>query len=186
MFSLRQLSDRSWGVFLKPSSSIFPSDQTLTGTGQVTLVAPDIFEYCEFTTHAGTWGENARVDNPKKAYGRSYISFGFLSDTPKLQIFPEEETLLFSFTTDNMFNGLLSLIDNYNDPFASPNSFFSNPGNDISIADFGNGVLKFYTYYGNYYQPTGTKRPVFAQQTQPEDKKQTDGMAIQWIEEEEK
>src|SRR5690606_15680678 len=95
-FSLQQLPDLTWGVFVKPSDEIFPSDRTSAGTGQVTIVAPIGFEYAFLENHGGTWIENARVEAPQEATDKVYISFGFIHDIPKIQLYPNEETLLFT------------------------------------------------------------------------------------------
>ena len=125
LFNLRQLPDQSWGVFIKPDREIIPSSHTIPATGQVTIIAPDFFEYTNFISYSGMWVENARVNSPLEAMGRSYISFGFVTNEPKLQIVDGMETLLFSFTSDEMFEGAFALIDNSLDPFLPPNTFSS-------------------------------------------------------------
>ena len=184
LFSLQQLSDQSWGVFLQPEEGLIPSTNLLTGSGQVTILAPEEFTYSNFRNYSGTWGENARVNSPEEATGRSYISFGFLADMPKLQMQPKSETLLFTFVTDESFSGILSLIDNENDPFNPPNSVSTNPGNAIKVADTGskNGVV-FYQYKGNYYTKETKRKPVFAGQKPSDVKAEEEGIVIQWLEE---
>ena len=153
LFSLQQLPDQSWGVFIKPNDSILPSDKTAAGSGQVTIVAPVDFQYANLEEFGGSWVENARVDAPQEAIDKSYISFGFVNDTPKIQLIPNEETLLFTFTTNTEFNGTFHLFDNQNDPFMVPNSYGNNPGNDIGMLDFGTkDGMQAYTYGGNYDQ----------------------------------
>ena len=150
-FSLQQLPDLSWGVFVKPSDIIFPSERTSAGTGQVTIVAPIGFEYAFLENHGGTWIENARVESPQEANDKVYISFGFINDNPKIQLSPNEETLLFTFMADAAFSNTFSLFENDNDPFSTPNSMGNNPGNEIGMLDFGTGTgMQTYRYAGNY------------------------------------
>lgn len=146
-FKLELMSDNmTWGVFVIPGEGINPSTKTSTGSGQVTLVTPVGFSYANFRNHGGTWIENARVNGPMESPDKSYISFGFVTDEPKIMLYPNEETLLFTFTTFDAKSDIY-LIDNINDPFAAPNSYGSNPGNDLGILDFGiKGGMKSYAY----------------------------------------
>ncbi len=149
-FKIQQVDVNTYGVFVKPEG-ITPSERTITGSGQVTIVAPVDFAYANMENHGGTWIENARVDAPVEATDKAYISFGFVTDFPKINIYPNEETLLFTFTTDEEFNGTFDLIDNNNDPFMTPNSYGTNPGNDLGIIDAGaQGGLQYYAYSNNY------------------------------------
>ena len=151
LFSMKQLSDNTWGVFVKPNQDISPTTNTATGSGQVTLVAPIDFDYESLENYGGNWVENARVDGPEEATDKSYISFGFVADAPKLNIYPNEASLLFTFEVTEGFEGSFSLFENGVDPFAVPNSYHSNPGNDLGIIDYGvPGQLMFYTYEGNH------------------------------------
>ena len=150
LFTIKLMPDQSYGVFVKPDNNILPSNRTATGSGQVTIVAPVDFTYANLENYGGTWVENARVDAPAEASDKSYVSFGFVTDEPKIQLYPNEETLLFTFTTDAI-EGTFELIDNETDPFVTPNSRNTNPGNDLGIIDFGtNGGLKYYAYANNY------------------------------------
>ena len=145
-FELRKLSEsNTWGVFISPGSEITPSDQTRTGSGQVTIVVPIHFTYSNLQNFSGTWIQNARVDGPAEAPGKAYISFGFVMDEPKIRLMPRQETLLFTFLADGDAATEVTLFDNENDPFAAPNSFSSNPGNDFGMIDFGagNGVCAY-------------------------------------------
>ncbi|HHM20413.1 MAG TPA: hypothetical protein ENJ20_00190 [Bacteroidetes bacterium] len=184
LFSLHQLPDQSWGVFLKPREGLVPTLKTMTGTGQITLVVPEGFEYCHFKNYSGSWAENARVECPGEAPGNVYISFGLLSNNPKMYMVPNAETLLFSFETEEKFNGTIRLLNNGTDPFSSPdNSWSSNPGNDILVADYGYGTLRFYSYQGNYSSGTESL-PIIAGQRQPNtESTTTEGMVIEWFDE---
>ncbi len=150
-FKVQQMANGTYGVFVKPDHTIAPSGKTQTGAGQVTLVVPTNFDYSNFKNVAGTWVENARVDAPTEASNKSYVSFGFVIDNPRIQLFSNEETLLFTFTADAAFNGQVTLFDNENDPFMTPNSYGSNPGNDLGVIDLGaTGGMAYYTYARNY------------------------------------
>lgn len=151
-FKIQLMPDNvTYGVFVKPDQTISPSGKTQTGSGQVTLVTPTNFTYSNFKNHAGTWVENARVDAPAEATENSYVSFGFVVDNPRIKLFSNEETLLFTFKCDAAFQGQIALIENENDPFATPNSYGSNPGNDLGVIDTGaEGGMAYYIYARNY------------------------------------
>ena len=162
-FTIKNIGDQTWGVFVKPDQSINPSDRAIAGTGQVTIVAPIDFEYTNLENRGGTWVENARVDGPIEASEMTYVSFGFVQDVPKLQLFTEEETMLFSFSADERFSGTFYLFENNNDPFSAPNSYGNNPGNDIGMVDFlANQGMQYYTYAGNYYSDELTNPSIIA------------------------
>lgn len=150
-FKVQLLSDNTYGVFVKPDHTISPSSKTQTGSGQVTIVVPTDFTFSNFKNVAGTWVENARVNAPIEASTKSYVSFGFVADNPRIELFPSEETLLFTLTTDAASVGQVTLFDNANDPFNAPNSYGSNPGNDLGVVDLGvKGGMAYYTYARNY------------------------------------
>lgn len=143
-------TDQTWGIYVKPDPSMQPSGQTITGTGQVTLVAPRGFILGQITNKGGTWVMNARVNSPSENPSRDYLSFGFLNDLPAIKIVPAEETLLFTIKKVGNCPDSLYLIDNRTDPFNQiPNSFNSNPGNALSIFDLVSRQL--YEYTGNYH-----------------------------------
>ena len=149
-FSFQKISGQTWGVYVLPDQSISPSNRTTTGSGQVTLVAPVDFTYSNLKNWGGTWVENARVDGPIEAYDKAYVSFGFVTDNPKLNLFPNGKSLLFTIDIPVEHEGHISLFENGNDPFSVPNSFESNPGNDIGIIDYGvKGGIQFYSYSNN-------------------------------------
>lgn len=152
---LKKMANHQWGVFVSADNSVTPSPLTRTGTGQVTIVAPAGFTYYSFKNHGGTWVENARVTNPDEAAGKAYISFGFVMDSPKISIQPTEETLLFSFAIDAIYENQIQLFENGIDPFETPNSYGSNPGNDLGMIDkTKNNEIIYYTYEANIFNPT--------------------------------
>ncbi len=146
---LQLLDDSTWGVFVRPDTTINPTTSTITGSGQVTLVAPTGFTYTGFTNVSGTWIENARVNSPPENPGRDYISFGFQTDNPQIIYQAGSETLLFKFKRTGACPDTLYLIENGVDPFdQQPNSANSNPGNDLSVVDY--GANEYYYYSRNY------------------------------------
>jgi hypothetical protein len=150
-FKIQLLDNGTYGVFVKPDHTIAPSSKTQTGSGQVTIVVPSDFVYSNLKNVSGTWIENARVDSPVEAADKSYVSFGFVVDNPRIKLFPTEETLLFTFAADEAFAGQVELFDNENDAFVTPNSYGSNPGNDLGVIDLGaKGGMAYYAYARNY------------------------------------
>ena len=149
-FKLALMPDSSaWGVYLQPQESINPSANTITGSGQITLVVPTGYQFGNFTSIAGTWDMNSRINSPIENPHKDYISFGFFSDNPQIQIQKNYETLLFTLERVSPCPLEFYLIDNQSDPFARlPNSFGVNPGNEMSIFDLSHSSQYFYT--GNF------------------------------------
>ncbi len=141
----------TYGVYVRPNNTINPTSVTSTGTGQITLVVPSGFTFADFTSVSGSWVPNATVVAPIENPGFDYISFGFSLDLPQIIYQSGTETLLFTLRRTSACAGSVKLIDNNTDPFANPlpNSIGSNPGNDLSVFDFGNGFETFF-YSGNY------------------------------------
>ncbi len=150
--SLQQLPDgTSWGVYVNTCNAVSPSSNTITGSGQVTILLPLGNDISDLVNHAGLWDENATVSGPEEAPGLNYISIGFISDSPQIVYMPGEGTLLFSFSVEGNAPGEPQLIDNETDPFADfPNSLNSNPGNEMSVLDIGTVPVGYYYYTGNY------------------------------------
>lgn len=139
----------TWGVYVKPCSNLTPTNNTITGSGQVTIVFPIGQTFTDFLPHAGTWNVNAVVNGPDEAPDRTYVSVGFLIDNPKIFYHPSDETLLFSFKI--LGDEPPYLMENGVDPFDQlPNSENTNPGNELSVIDFGITPTGFYVYSGNY------------------------------------
>ncbi|MCC6727490.1 MAG: hypothetical protein IT258_23500, partial [Saprospiraceae bacterium] len=149
-FKLQLLPDgQYWGVFAKPSDDLYPSQNTMTGTGQVTIVMPLNYAWSNLTSVNGNWGSISTVHGPAENPGKSYVSIQFLTDTPTIKYQHGQATLLFKFKKANDCPDQLYLMNHNNDPFIPPNSVNSNPGNDITVFDFGNG-LALYGYASNY------------------------------------
>lgn len=178
--SIKYLTDeKSWGVYIRPDATIHPSQNTITGSGQVTVVAPRGFVLApnDLTSVAGLWLMNSRANGPAENPFRDYISFGFSADTPPIRYSSTSETLLFKFKKNGNCPDTLFLIDNAKDPFNRlPNSVNSNPGNDMAIFDIGAGGRSY--FYSRNYQfeawdcdPNNTNVPPFAvgaQKTDPD------------------
>lgn len=175
-FKLKLMEDNTtWGVFVIPATHIEPSKRSNTGSGQVTLVVPVGFMYAGLENIGGTWIENARVDGPMEAPDKAYISFGFVSDEPRIKYVAGKETLLFTFIPENA-NAEITLIDNMNDPFSAPNTYGSNPGNDLGVVDFiqGNEPI-YYAYGGNLETEAVNPNAVFASKKAPAVKSEKEG-----------
>jgi hypothetical protein len=162
-FKLKLMDDNiTWGVFVTPGMSIAASKRSNTGSGQVTIVAPTGFVYAALENVSGTWVENARVDGPMEAPENAYISFGFVADEPRIKYFTGKETLLFTFIPEDV-SAEISLIDNENDPFSAPNTYNSNPGNDLGVIDFSkDGSMLVYNYGTNLETEININNAAFA------------------------
>lgn len=140
-----------FGVYARPCGTIQPTNNTITGSGQVTLKFQSAFTFANLTSLAGTWSQNAVVPNPSESIGFTYVSVGFLMDSPQIFYHEGQETLLFTFKLNGNGAATPALIQNGIDPFDQlPNSASSNPGNELTILDFGVQPLGLYTYVGNY------------------------------------
>lgn len=140
-----------WGVYVHPCDTISPTSQTVTGSGQVTIVAKMGSTFSEQTNISGAWDDNALVYSPAENPEMMYFTMGFVADLPAIVYTPGEETLLFTFKMLSPDGSPPALINNETDPFAQlPNSAGTNPGNDLSVVDFGKSPLQFYNYSGLY------------------------------------
>lgn len=149
-FKLQLLENTTkWGVYVRHNGTgNSPSVNTITGSGQVTIVAPNGFSFQNLTAIAGQWTQNARVNGPAENSSRDYISVGFNYDDPKIIYYDTSETLMFTFTAPTCPDTLY-LIDNNTDPFnVLPNSAGTNPGNDLGVYDVDESTT--YNWVGNY------------------------------------
>ncbi len=145
-------AENVWGVYVHTCDSLSPTNQTITGSGQVTIVAKMGSVFSELTNMGGAWDDNALVYSPVENPGMLYFTMGFVADQPAITYLPGEETLLFTFKMTNQDGSPPALIDNETDPFAQlPNSIGTNPGNELSVVDFGKSPLAFYNYSGIYH-----------------------------------
>ncbi|WP_170108760.1 beta strand repeat-containing protein [Spirosoma oryzae] len=127
-------------------------------TAQVTLLAPHRTGNAQFTitnlqgkvvgNQSMIWSQNARVNAPTENPSVDYISFGFSgSASPVLfDILANQEIELFSFKNTGGCLGTVTLFENQTDPFRTPNSQNTNPGNQMTILGRGPGNA----YTGNY------------------------------------
>ncbi len=144
----------TYTVYAKPPANSIISTNTITGTGQVTLVVPTEFQLIDFQKLGGEWDAgDTRVSQPIEDPEHDYISFGLDGDrAPKAIYTAGQETALFSFKSEGGCVGLLRLIDNRTDVFAQiPNSESSNPGNELGVIDLGNSLARF--RYSQNYEP---------------------------------
>ncbi len=147
----------TYGVYVKPCGAVTPTDNTITGSGQVTIVLPLGNNIANLENHAGIWDNNATISGPVEAPGYNYFAFGFLSDSPKIIFEAGKETLLFTFEVVGSALSVPSLIENESDPLAFiPNSLTSSFANDIGVIDFGINPVGYYGYSGNYTDENGT------------------------------
>ncbi|MCR9287753.1 MAG: hypothetical protein NXI23_10245 [Bacteroidetes bacterium] len=159
---IQLMEDSLWGVFVKPQGSITPTTSTITGSAQVTIVAPTGFNLqdSQIIDVAGSWELNAPVVAPVENPTMDYFSIGFDTDNPQIVYESGEETLLFTISRTGNCPDTLYLIDNTTDPFIPDNSAFpgcgpgtnsecNNPGNNIDVFDAGAGGAQYF-YTGNY------------------------------------
>lgn len=159
---IQLMEDSLWGVYVKPKTTITPSLNTITGSAQVTIVAPTGFTLAssQITNVAGQWSLNSIVTAPPENSNYDYFSIGFTDDDPHIDYIYDTETLLFTIERVGACPDTMYLIDNVNDPFlpensANPgcgpgtNSACNNPGNEFSVWDAGNGGAQYF-YAENY------------------------------------
>lgn len=164
-FKIQLIQDSLWGVYVKPKSSITPTTNTITGSGQVTLVAPTGFNLtdAQITDVAGSWEMNAPVIAPAENPTVDYFSVGFDTDNPQIVYESDVETLLFTIARTGACPDTLYLIDNATDPFIPSNSAFpgcgpgtnsecNNPGNNLDVFDAGAGGAQY--FYTENYAPS--------------------------------
>ena len=152
---LQLMDEDTWGVYVKPAAGVTPDSSTITGSGQVTVVMPNGFNWTALSSVSGLWQANATVAAPIEDPTRQYVSFGLVQAEPNYPIYYTAgvETLLFTFDRVDPCPDTLFLIDcgtpTESDPFCPPNSVNSNPGNDLSVIEF-NGGITYYNYTDNY------------------------------------
>ncbi len=141
---------QTWGVYVKPDNSINPSNLTITGTAQVTVVMPTNYAWADLQSVSGTWAANAIVNSPIENPTMRYVSFGLQMDSPHITYTGGVETLLFTFKGIGDCPIDIHIIDNPTDPFnILPNSHNSNPSNELSIFDPAGG-FGYFEYQKNY------------------------------------
>ena len=152
---LQLVDEDTWCVYATPASGVVIDSATITGSGQVTVVMPDGFQWNALTSVSGLWQNNANVYAPTEDVTRQYISFGLVLAEPNYPIIYEAgvETQLFCFDRIDPCPDTMFLMDCgtpvETDPFCPPNSVNSNPGNDLSVIEFNTFPL-YYNYTANY------------------------------------
>ncbi len=126
----------------------YPEPQNITGDGQITIKVPTnqfIPVDIESQLEGMTWEVNSRVDAPEEAPDHDYVSFALQINGLAQPNYQEGvELKLFSFqnaygcTADPAVpgSGLVSIVDNNNDPFMPPNSANANVGNALPVLAF--------------------------------------------------
>ncbi len=147
---------QTYRVYMTSTSS-YTGNAGRISTAQVTLLVPHRTGNAQFTITnlqgkvAGAqpmiWNQS-RVNAPTENPSVDYISFGFSgSASPALfDIVANQEIELFSFKNTGGCLGTVTLFDNQTDPFQTPNSQSTNPGNQMAILGRGPGNA----YTGNY------------------------------------
>lgn len=149
-FNVKAMPDAyTYGVHVKICDEIVPSANTITGTGQASIVLPMGSNATDLQSISGVWTESGSISGPDEAPTKNYFSFGFLADSPQIVFESGKETLLFTFKVEG--GGTPVILDNETDPFAVfPNSMNSNVGNELSVLDVGTQPVGYYFYSGNY------------------------------------
>lgn len=146
----------TYRVYMKSNIS-YSGSQARIGSAQVTIIVPHgatnkfIIGQLKgkIVTNNGITSEmlwsSTRVEAPSENISADYLSFGFNNSASPIlfDIAANQEIEILSFKNMGMCLGVVSLFNNTNDPFNSPNSVNSNPGNSISVAGYG---------FGNAYQ----------------------------------
>ncbi|MBX3011515.1 MAG: hypothetical protein KF832_08395 [Caldilineaceae bacterium] len=148
------ITGNTYEVYIRPLSLADGTNATLTA--QVTLKVPHAvgmnrFQVSNLQSHVtGTsWSVNSRIDGPIEDRNADYLSFSLSFPGGGHTAFAwvsGVEKKVFSFRNANQCLGAVSLMEN-SDPFNQlPNSFNTNPGNQISV--LGGNTANDYT--GNY------------------------------------
>ncbi|GAB2612582.1 hypothetical protein GCM10027035_06190 [Emticicia sediminis] len=150
--------NKTYRLYMK-SAVNYAGFQAKISTAQITLVVPHEIgdKYFQPSNIKGkivggnqmNWSVS-RIDKPNENQQMDYISFGFSgSGSPIVfNINAGEEIELLSFENSGICNGSISLIA-ANDPFLSPNSQNTNPGNQITILGYGISNAYINNYGGN-------------------------------------
>ncbi len=130
-YQVSLISDTTWN---------FP--ENITSTAQITLKAPS----GNFTIGSVTnlidgviFFETGRIDRPAEAPDFDYISIGLgTQGTSNILYQKGVKVALFSINnTSECTEGIISLMDNFTDPFVPPNMLDANVGQQITVSGFG-------------------------------------------------
>ncbi len=143
-YSIRwSTADDRYHVYMKPTQIPTPNRSM---TAQVTILVPHAKSSQSFQANGLTsnvngirWAQNSRANEPKENPDFDYLSFTMTANNgAAFEWKAGQEIDVFSFSNSGACLGLVSLIDNVNDPFIIPvnnggiNSAKTNPGNQFS------------------------------------------------------
>ena len=150
-------------VSMRPLVS--PARPNLTLTAQVTLKVPHAVGDHRFrlrnlqSSVAGvTWAQNSRVDAPIEDETADYLSFQLIFTSGQHNVFEwvaGQAIEMFRFENNGSCLGPVTLLSN-DDPFMSPNSVSTNPGNQIAVL----GLDMSNAYAGNTAPGMASCQPV--------------------------
>ncbi len=150
----------TYTVYMK-SATAYSGNDALIATAQVTLVLPtgtQITSLTNLQTNVN-FAANVRVNTPSENPSSDYLSIGYNASTASgstlFDITSNVEYALFSFRQAGPCAGKIGLFDNTTDPFKTPNSKNTNPGNQMTIS--ANGASNAYTC--NYTCPITCAQP---------------------------
>ncbi|MEO1258000.1 MAG: T9SS type A sorting domain-containing protein [Bacteroidota bacterium] len=149
---LALIQNNKWGVFVKPVG-IDPSESTVTGSARLTVIMPIDYEWSNLKSINGLWVNDVTVSTYPEAPGMKYVFFGLVDAEPTYPIpySAGEETLLFTFDGSGSCPEFVHMLDctDPTDPGCSLYSMASDPGEEISVVDFGGAGVEFYGYDGS-------------------------------------
>lgn len=141
-FSVKLQPDQvTYVVYLRPTVT-WTGTQAQTGTGQVTIVAPNGFSVNNLTSTNGSWSLSTTTTGPTQNPGMTYFDVGLTSlGTSDISYTSGVEEELFRFSYNGNCLGAVELIDNATDPFFGNGTV--NVGNQITT--FGSGLQNAWT-----------------------------------------
>jgi len=140
-FELNQNENEEYVVSLIPDTTwTFP--RNIVSTAQVTVKVPTgVFEVGEPTDliEGVTFFKSGRDNSPSEDPQFDYISFSLgTQGTTRIPFEKGQKVDLFAFAnTGTCPNGIVSLMDNFTDPFYPPNSKQSNAGQQMTVSGYG-------------------------------------------------
>lgn len=140
-FEISQNENDEYVVSLIPDTTwTFP--RNIVSTAQITVKVPTgVFEVGEPVDliEGVTFFKSGRDNNPIEDPQSDYVSFSLgTQGTTRIPFEKGQKVDLFSFSnTGTCPNGLVSLMNNFNDPFYPPNSKQSNAGQQMTVSGFG-------------------------------------------------
>jgi len=141
-FQLVETGTNKWSVQAVMDDAVFPSNLTIAGTGQVTILTPLGIGINNLTYSGGIWNNSGVVNGPVENPAFTYTSIGLVSGSG-LILQNGTPTTLFSFELNNNPNlEFFPTLICSSDPFIIfPNSINSNPGNELTVFDPVDGAI---------------------------------------------